>query len=135
VHDHPPILLFDGVCNLCNGLVRFILRHDPAPGTFKLAALQSDAGRRLLRQHGLPVDALDTFVLIEGGRAHTRSTAALRVCRSLGPPWSWLAVLLHLPRGLRDPLYDLIARHRYRWFGKRARCPVPTPETRARFLE
>jgi predicted DCC family thiol-disulfide oxidoreductase YuxK len=130
-----PVLLFDGVCNLCNGLTRFVLRRDPAPGTFRLAALQSEAGRRLLREHGLPPDDADTFVLIEDGKLYVRSTAALRVCRLLGLPWSLLWVFVWLPRALRDAAYDAVARRRYRWFGRRDACMVPTPELRARFLE
>jgi predicted DCC family thiol-disulfide oxidoreductase YuxK len=132
--EPPPVLLFDGVCNLCNGIVRFVILRDPAPGRFRFAALQSDAGQRLLRQHGLPVDDLDTFVLIEGDRAYLRSTAALRTLRRIGLPWSLLYALIVVPRFLRDPVYDWIARHRYGWFGRRGACFVPAPEIESRFL-
>ena len=129
-----PIVLFDGVCNVCSRLVRFVIAHDPPPARFRLAALQSDAGRRLLRAHGLREDDLDTFVLIEDGRALVRSTAALRLVALLGPPWSLLAALRVVPRPLRDRAYTWIARNRYKWWGKRDTCMIPTPDVRSRFL-
>jgi len=128
------IVLFDGVCNVCNRLTRFVIEHDPPPARFRLAALQSETGRRLLRAHGLSEDDLDTFVLVEGDRALVRSTAALRLLALLGPPWSLLAVLRVVPRPLRDAVYDWIARHRHEWWGKRDECMVPTPDVRSRFL-
>lgn len=130
-----PILLFDGACNLCNALTQFVIRHDPAPGRFKFAALQSEAGRQLLREHGLPGDDLNTFVMIEGGQAYVRSTAALRVLKRLGVPWSLLYAFMLIPRPLRDPIYRWIACNRYRWFGKREQCMMPSDDVRARFLE
>lgn len=128
-----PILLFDGVCNLCHGTVRFIVERDP-DARVRFAPLQSGVGRELLAQHGLPLDTLDTVVLIEDGRAFLRGDAAIRVVAGLGGGWRLLRALLVLPRGLRDATYDFVARHRYRWFGRRDSCPVPTPEQRARFL-
>jgi predicted DCC family thiol-disulfide oxidoreductase YuxK len=128
-----PIVLFDGVCNVCDRLARFVIAHDPH-ARLRLAALQSDAGRRLLRAHGLREDDLDTFVLIENGRALVRSTAALRLMTLLGPPWSLLAAFRIVPRPLRDRVYDRVARNRYRWWGKRETCMVPTPDVRSRFL-
>lgn len=129
-----PILLFDGVCNLCSGVTRFVIRHDPPPGKFRFATLQSERGQEILRDHGLPGDVLDTFVMIEGKRAHVRSTAGLRVLRGLGFPWSIFHVLILVPRPLRDAVYDWIARRRYRWFGRKDACMVPTPEILSRFL-
>ena len=129
-----PVLLFDGVCNLCNGIVRFTVRFDAA-GTFRFAPLQSPVGRRLLEEHDLPTDGFDSFVLVEDGAAYTKSTAALRVCRRLDGPFPLLYPLLALPTGLRDRVYDLVADHRYRVFGRKAECPVPEPEIRERFLE
>jgi len=126
------VLLFDGVCNLCNGAVDFVLRHERAP-TLRFAALQSAAGVELLRAHGLS-EALETMVLVEAGRASVRSTAALRAARHLRAPWSWAFALLLLPRPLRDGVYRIVARNRLRWFGERETCRVPTPELRARFL-
>lgn len=129
-----PIVLFDGVCHLCEGVVRFAIARDPA-ARFRFAPLQSPLGRALLERHGLDPDALDAVVLVDGDGAHERSTAALRLARGLAAPWRWLAPpLLWLPRRLRDAVYDWIAHHRYRWFGRRDECLMPTPEIRARFL-
>lgn len=127
------ILLFDGVCNLCNGAVRFVLERDTG-SYFRFAALQSDAGRRQLEAHQMPADELASLVLIEDGRVYVRSEAALRVARRLGYPWPLLWALRWVPLGARDLVYDWIAAHRYRWFGKRETCAVPATETRARFL-
>jgi predicted DCC family thiol-disulfide oxidoreductase YuxK len=129
-----PIVLFDGVCNVCNRLTRFVIAHDPPPARLRFAALQSEAGRRLLREHSLGKDDLDTFVLIENGRAQVRSSAALRLLTLLGPPWSLLAALRIIPRPLRDRAYDWFARNRYKWWGKRDECMLPTPEIKSRFL-
>ena len=129
-----PVVLFDGVCNFCNRSVNFILDHD-ARKRFRFAALQSDAGQAVLRHFGLRTDDFDTAVLVERGRAYTKSSAALRIARSLGGRWSLLALLLALPPLLRDAAYDLLARNRYRWFGRTDSCRVPTPQIRDRFLE
>lgn len=127
-------LLFDGVCNLCNGAVQFIVKRDPA-GRVHFAALQSDAARRLLAEYGLPDDYLKTIVLIENGRAYTHSTAALRVARLLRAPWpAFYYAFIWVPRPVRDLVYGLVARNRYRLFGMREACMVPTPDLRARFL-
>jgi predicted DCC family thiol-disulfide oxidoreductase YuxK len=131
--NDPSILLFDGVCNLCSGAVQFVIRHDPE-GRFRFAALQSETGRRLLERHGLPADALDTFVLIAGGRCYTRSDTALELVRRLDAPWRWLRVLRIVPRAIRDRAYGVVVRNRYRWFGRRESCLVPTPELTQRFL-
>ena len=128
-----PIVLFDGVCNLCNGSVQFLLKRD-REGRFRFAALQSDAGRRLLAELGLPVDALGSVVLIEDGKVWRESSAALRIARHLPGAWKLLRVFAAVPRPLRDAVYRWIARNRYRWFGKTATCWLPTPELKARFL-
>jgi predicted DCC family thiol-disulfide oxidoreductase YuxK len=125
------VLLFDGVCTLCNGFVQFVIQRDPA-GRFQFATLQSDAARRLLQAAPQPLP--DTLVLVENGRVFLRSTAALRVARGLKFPWPLAFVLVVVPRPLRDWVYDILARNRYRWFGRRDVCMVPTPELRARFL-
>ena len=129
----PAVLLFDGVCNLCNAGVNFLLNHDPA-GHFKFAALQSEAGQGLLAGCKLPTDEFKSFVLVEDGRCYQRSEAALRVARRLPGAWRLLYGFILLPTPLRDALYDLVARNRYRWFGRRDTCRLPTPELRARFL-
>lgn len=133
--DPRPLVLFDGVCNVCNGIVRFVIARDAAPGRVRFAALQSDAGQALLRRHGLPTDDFESFVFVEGDRAFRRSTAALRLFRLLGFPWSLLWLLVVVPAPVRDAVYDWFARRRYGWFGKRDQCMVPTPDVRARFLD
>ncbi|HSJ15591.1 MAG TPA: thiol-disulfide oxidoreductase DCC family protein [Longimicrobiales bacterium] len=128
------IILFDGVCNLCNGAVQFVLDRDPA-ARFQFASLQSAAAGDLLRA---PCDAaadLSSIVLLEDGRCHTRSTAALRIARRLSGAWPLLYGLILVPRPVRDGVYSFIASHRYRWFGRSESCRVPTPETRSRFLD
>ena len=130
-----PIILFDGVCNLCNGFVRFVIARDPV-GRFRFAPLQSDVARRLLGQPNAAGGAVPaSFVLLEGDRVFRQSTAALRIARNLGLPWRLAYGLVVLPRPLRDWVYDIVARHRYQWFGQRDVCMVPTPDLRARFLE
>jgi predicted DCC family thiol-disulfide oxidoreductase YuxK len=128
-------VLFDGVCNLCNVTVDFLLRRD-RQGRLRFAPLQSEVGRELLRYHGLEgVPVPDSVVLIEEGRALLRSSAVLELCRHLGWPWRWLGALRVVPRGVADRLYDWVARNRYGWFGRRAACRQPSPEQRERFLD
>ncbi len=127
-----PVLLFDGVCNLCNGFVRFVVKFDD-DRTFLFAPLQSDVGQALLERHDLATDDFDTFVLIEAGEYATKSTAALRVLRRLDGPWPLLYPAIYLPRRVRDRLYEFVADHRYQVFGKKDACPVPEPELRERF--
>jgi len=129
-----PVVLFDGVCNLCNAAVRFTVRRDPV-GQVRFAALQSEAGQRLLARHGLTAASFDSFVLIEGGRVYTQSSAGLRVLRRLRHPWPLLYGFVAVPKPIRDAVYRWIARNRYRWFGQRDACMVPTPELRRRFLD
>ncbi|EOS55525.1 thiol-disulfide oxidoreductase DCC family protein [Paenibacillus barengoltzii] len=128
------VILFDGVCHLCQGAVKFIIKHDPA-GRFRFASLQSQAGSRLLRAAGAHEESLDSVVLIENGTYYIRSAAALRIARGLRSPWPLLYALIVVPKGLRDAVYRFIAKHRYRWFGKDETCLVPTRELRERFLE
>lgn len=128
-----PIVVFDGICNFCNASVASILALD-RDRVFRFASMQSDAGRKLLERCALePLDS-DTFALVEGARCLVRSDAALAVARRLPAPWRWAAVLGVLPRPWRDAAYRLLARNRYRWFGKREACMVPTPDVRDRFL-
>jgi predicted DCC family thiol-disulfide oxidoreductase YuxK len=136
--DHiNPVLLYDGVCGLCNRLVQFVLKRD-APGHFRFASLQSDFGSRILRQHGLDPNDLDTFYLVEtpGERPTARSDAVISVLRGLGGFWRAAAVFLRvLPKWLRDWGYDVIARNRYRVFGKHETCLLPEEKYRDRFLD
>ena len=125
------IVVFDGVCNLCNGVVQWLIRHDPE-GRLAFASRQSAAGAGLAVEHGL--DGIESVVVIEGERAFVRSDAVLRLTHHLGRPWSVLGAAGVVPRPLRDVAYGVLARSRYRIFGRRAECMVPTPELRARFL-
>ena len=127
-------ILFDGVCNLCNGFVQFVIARDPQ-ARFRFAALSSDAAQCLLREAGLRPPLPDTMILIEDGRAYLRSDAPLRIARGLRFPWPLAAAFLVLPRFIRDRAYDFIAARRYKWFGRRDVCMIPTPELRARFLD
>ncbi|MBB5208993.1 thiol-disulfide oxidoreductase DCC family protein [Chiayiivirga flava] len=127
------VIVFDGVCLLCSGWVRFLLRVDRR-GRYRFAAMQSDSGRTLLAQHGLDADDLVSFLLVSPARAWTDSDAIVQVLCGLGGAWRLAAVLRLVPRGLRDPLYRLIARNRYRLFGRRATCLVPDAVDRVRFL-
>lgn len=129
----PSLILFDGVCNLCAGAVRFILPRDPA-GRFTFAPLQSEAARNRLSAAGGAPDAPASLVLIEDGRVFHESTAALRIARRLRFPWPLLSVFLIVPRVLRDPVYRWIARHRYRWFGRREECWRPDDRWNNRFI-
>lgn len=126
-------VLFDGVCNLCNASVLFVIDRDPG-GYFRFAPLQEAPAQALLRAHGAAVPPLSSVVLVEGGRVYTRSTAALRIARRLTGAWRLLYVCLLVPRPIRDAVYDWVARNRYRWFGRQDACRVPTPELRQRFL-
>lgn len=139
-HTSPPtvpegkaVILFDGVCNLCNASVNFIIDRDPA-GYFKLAALQSEAALPLKHQHALRTSYLDNIVLIEHGQAYHNSTAVLRIARRLQGGWPMLYGLIVIPRPLRDLVYRWVAGNRYRWFGKQDTCRLPTPDLQARFL-
>ena len=137
------VVLFDGVCNFCDASVNFIIEHD-REGYFRFAPLQSEAGSKLALEHGLsseiagePRDDLipiDSVILIEDTKAYTHSSAALRIVRQLGRPWSWLYGLIIVPSPVRDFFYRLFARYRYRMFGRKDECILPSPDVRARFL-
>ena len=128
-----PIILFDGVCNLCNASVQFVIRHDPQ-ARFKFAALQSATAEKLLQNCAVDRASLDSVILVEDGHVYIESDAALRIARKLGSGWSLFAGFSIVPRPIRDAVYRFIARNRYRWFGKQESCMMPTPDLRARFL-
>lgn len=128
-----PIVLYDGVCGLCDRSVQLILRNDRR-GRFRFAALQSEAGRALLEKFGLSPEALDSVVLVEGGRAWQKSRAALRIARGMDAPFPLLWPFMVVPRPVADFFYNRLAKHRYRIFGKLDACMIPPPEVRARFL-
>lgn len=127
-----PVLLFDGICRMCSGWAIFVLRVD-RDARIRLATVQSDAGQEILRALDLPTDRFETLVFIEDGTAWFESDAVVRILASLPPHWRWMRVMGVLPRSLRDGGYRLVARNRYRMFGRRI-CMVPTAETEARFL-
>jgi predicted DCC family thiol-disulfide oxidoreductase YuxK len=127
------VILFDGVCNLCNVWVNFVIERDPA-GKFCFAALQSSTGQAILRAHNLTGRPLSAIVLLTEERVHVGSSAIIQICARLRYPWRLLAVLGVVPRPLRDVVYDHIARHRYRWFGKSDACTVPAPDLNRRFI-
>ncbi|WP_210489985.1 thiol-disulfide oxidoreductase DCC family protein [Rufibacter aurantiacus] len=128
-----PTILFDGVCNLCNGFVQFVINNDPK-SYFKFASLQSDTGQQVLKAYGLPTEQFKSVLLVEDGKIYTRSTAALRIVRRLSGGWAGLYVFVLMPKFLRDPLYNWVSKNRYRWFGQQESCMLPTPELKARFL-
>jgi predicted DCC family thiol-disulfide oxidoreductase YuxK len=128
-----PIILFDGVCNLCNGGVNFIIDRDPR-GVFKFASLQSDFGKRLVAKAEPPIEELSTIVLYDEGCFYRKSTAVLRIARRLTFPWSLATAFRLVPRFIRDVLYGVVVRNRYRWFGKSEQCRLPSPELKGRFL-
>jgi predicted DCC family thiol-disulfide oxidoreductase YuxK len=134
VVEDGPVLFFDGVCNLCNGAVQFVIDLDSAE-RIRFASLQSDAGQTVLDRLDLPKTELATVVLLEENRAYTRSAAAIRVGELLGGVYRVASVGWLLPRGVRDWLYAFVAEHRYEWFGQKEQCMMPTPELRDRFVE
>jgi predicted DCC family thiol-disulfide oxidoreductase YuxK len=128
------IILFDGVCNLCNSAVLFILRHDKE-AKFNFASLQSTFGQNQLKYFGLRSGELNTIVLIKKGRVFTRSSAALEIARGLDGLWPSLYLFKIIPAFIGDFFYDFVSKNRYRWFGKQDACMVPTPELKGRFIE
>ncbi len=133
VLERHTLVLFDGVCNLCNNSVNFIIDRDPK-AFFKFAALQDEAVKPLLTRYALSTDYLDSLVVVEAGQCYRSSTAALRIARRLTGGWPLFYAFIIIPRPVRDVIYNWIARNRYRFFGKRDTCRIPTPELRARFL-
>jgi predicted DCC family thiol-disulfide oxidoreductase YuxK len=128
-----PLILFDGVCNLCNAWVRFVIRRDPA-GVFRFAAQQSPVGLAVLEDHVRGAGPLSSIVLIADRWVYTESDAILQIFARLGVPWSWIALLRIIPRRVRDACYRFVVRHRYRWFGKTETCQVPSANIRSRFI-
>lgn len=133
VQNNPKIIVFDGICNLCAAWVHFIIQRDP-DAHIKLASVQSPEGQALLVWCGLPVNQYDTMVYIENGQAYFRSTAFLRGVKNFGALWPLLSVGRVVPSVIRDWLYDRIALNRYRLFGQRQVCLMPSPALAAHFL-
>ncbi|HZF66110.1 MAG TPA: thiol-disulfide oxidoreductase DCC family protein [Chitinophagaceae bacterium] len=128
-----PVIFFDGVCNYCSRMVGFVIRQDKKQ-VFKFAALQSEAAQKKLENFQLPQNNFDSFILMENGKVYKSSTAGLRLLNRLPWYWKWTQLFWIVPKFLRDAVYDIVARNRYRIFGKSEQCMVPTPELRDRFL-
>lgn len=131
--QHNKIVLFDGVCNFCNSSVQFIIKHDTS-NSLKFASLQSSIGQELLNKYAIPKD-VDSVIFIENNQAYTKSSAALKIANYFGGFWKLLQIFMIVPTFIRDFFYDIIAKNRYRWFGKKDSCMLPSPEIRNRFLE
>jgi predicted DCC family thiol-disulfide oxidoreductase YuxK len=127
------IILFDGVCNLCNGAVNFVIKRDSG-NVFKFASLQEKQGTLLLKKHAIDARKLDSIVLIENDSVYTKSSAALRIARKLSKLWPLFFIFIIIPSFIRDGIYDFIAKNRYKWFGKKEQCMIPTPGLREKFL-
>ena len=131
--EKKPVLLFDGVCNLCNASVQWVLLRDKK-GVFRFAALQSDVGQSLLGQYNLDAQNFDTVVMVNHDKVYLRSDVPLEIARRLGGFWQLLYAFKIIPRPIRDFIYNWIARNRYRWFGRQETCMLPRPEWKDRFL-
>jgi predicted DCC family thiol-disulfide oxidoreductase YuxK len=128
----PPVILFDGVCNYCNSMVNFVIKADRRK-QIRFGALQTDAAQALLDKFSIPKNT-DSFVFITGNKAYLRSSAALKVMEQLPWHWKWTKVFWLVPKFIRDAVYDFVAKHRYRWFGRKETCMIPAPGVRNRFL-
>jgi len=129
-----PVILFDGVCNLCSGAVQFIIKHDRKK-LFRFASLQSKFGEEVMKHFDLPVDQYNSFILLEKEKIYTRSKGALKVAKKLNGLYFLLYAFIIVPRFIRDAVYNFIARKRYNWFGKKETCWIPTPELKNLFIE
>ena len=127
------IILFDGVCNLCNGAINFVIKRDTA-NVFKFAPLQEKSGSSLIEKHAIDPQKIDSIVLIENNTVYVKSAAALRIAKKLSGLWPLLYIFIIIPAFIRDGVYDFIAKNRYKWFGKKNQCIIPTPSTKERFL-
>nr|WP_315154348.1 thiol-disulfide oxidoreductase DCC family protein [uncultured Flavobacterium sp.] len=129
------IILFDGVCNLCNSAVQFVIQHD-SKDVFRFVALQSELGQQILNHIGVSPANIDSIVLYEPGVAYYyKSSAAIEIARNLGGFWHFGTVFRIIPSGIRNLLYDYIAKNRYKWYGKKESCMIPTPELKLKFIE
>lgn len=132
--DTHPIILFDGICNLCNSAVSFVIKRDKK-SVIQFAALQTDPAKKLLEQFNLPTQSINSIILIEKGVLYTQSTAVLKISKHLNGLWPLLYGLIIVPTFIRNGIYQWIAKNRYQWFGKQEKCMVPSPELSARFLK
>ena len=132
--NEKPVILFDGVCNFCNAIVNFVIRQDKK-NVFLFAALQSESGKKLLEKYHINSQPSDSFVVITNGKAYIKSKATLKLYNKLPWYWKWTQIFWVIPNFIRDAVYDLIAKNRYKWFGKKEECMIPSPEVRGRFLQ
>ncbi|WP_231887831.1 thiol-disulfide oxidoreductase DCC family protein [Fictibacillus phosphorivorans] len=130
----PAVLLFDGVCNLCNGSVQFILKHEKSE-TLKFSAIQSAAGQKLLLQHNIDPEQTNSVILINDGVVYTESDAVAKVAEFLKFPYNTGKYLKVVPRQIRNVFYKKVSNNRYKWFGQKESCMIPTPDLRNRFLQ
>jgi predicted DCC family thiol-disulfide oxidoreductase YuxK len=128
-----PVILFDGVCNLCSGAVQFIIKRDKKD-VFRFASLQSSFGQSVLKKYKLPSHELSSFILVENDIIYTRSTGALKVAKQLSGGWPLLYAFIIVPRFIRDAVYNYVAKNRYKWFGKKQECWLPTPALKNKFI-
>ncbi len=129
-----PVILFDGVCNLCSSVVQFVIKRD-RKNQFKFASLQSTFGQSVLRKFNLPTNTFNSFVLYKKRKAYTRSTGALLVAKELSGLWPTLYLFIIVPAFIRNAVYDFIGKNRYKWFGKKEACWLPSPQLRSRFID
>ena len=135
IPQNKKIILFDGVCNLCDSSVQFIIKHDKKD-IFRFASLQSEVGQQLMNERGIDSEEIDSIILIIPGQAYyTKSSAALEISKDLSGGYSLLGNFLYLPEFIRNSVYDFIARNRYKWYGKKDNCMIPTPELKAKFID
>lgn len=132
--NNNPLILFDGVCNLCNTSVQFVLKHENNTEC-RFAALQSEIGQQKLKELGLKTENFDSIVFIENGKLYQKSTAALKISKYLKFPFNLLQVFIIVPKLIRDFVYNWISKHRYKWFGKQESCWIPKPKYKNRFLD
>ena len=132
MHKHP-IILFDGVCNLCNNAINFVIKQDPKE-IFVFASLQSEIGQQILKKYNLPLQQLSSFVLLQNDKIYTKSTAAIKVAQQLNGLWKCFYIFNLVPVFIRDGVYNIIAKNRYKWFGKQDACMIPSPQLKQRFL-
>lgn len=130
----PPVILFDGVCNLCSNIVQFILKRDKKD-TFRFASLQSDFGHSVLQKFNLPADSFNSFILYQNEKIYTKSSGALLVAKQLSGAWPILYIFIVVPSFIRNSVYNIIACNRYKWFGKKEACWVPSPALKIKFLD
>ena len=135
IPQNKKIILFDGVCNLCDSSVQFIIKHDKKD-IFRFASLQSEVGQQLMNERGIDSEEIDSIILIIPGQAYyTKSSAALEIAKDLSGGYSLLGNFLYLPEFIRNSVYDFIARNRYKWYGKKDNCMILTPELKAKFID